>query len=175
LLCGQRKLFFPTPIDNNSANHKTNIHEAKLVAQVVQQFQNIFLTNKLPFGKQTIGIITPFRAQIATIRHELSSQRSIGFQHSSEQNDFDPDQITIDTVERYQGGARDIIIISLCTNKESQLAAISSFSKDGKVDRKLNVALTRARKHLVILGNAEILNTNPIYRALIEDCTSKVH
>ena len=162
LLSTNRKLFFPTTIDTNSTNHKTNTHEAKLIAQLVKHFREIFLNNNLTFDKQTLGVITPFRAQIATIRHELALES------------FDESLITIDTVERYQGGARDIIIISLCTNKENQLNAISSFSKDGKVDRKLNVALTRARKHLVILGNPDILKTNEVYRALIEDCYTLV-
>ena len=83
------------------------------------------------------------------------------------QNDISLDHLTIDTVERYQGGARDIIIISLCTNKVSQMDALVSLSEEG-VDRKLNVALTRARKHLVILGNPHILNINSIYASLIE-------
>ena len=76
--------------------------------------------------------------------------------------------MTIDTVERYQGGARDVIILSLCTNSLSQLDSLVSLSHEG-VDRRLNVALTRARKHLVILGNQDILKTNPIYGKLIAD------
>ncbi|MEL6923574.1 MAG: AAA domain-containing protein, partial [Bacteroidota bacterium] len=161
-LSQSRTLYFPTPTDPTSTNHKTNLPEAKLVAKLVRQFQSLFHNNKLTFNQKSLGIITPFRAQIATIRHELSQQG------------FDPDQITIDTVERYQGGARDVIIISLCTNRLSQLRAISSFSKDGKVDRKLNVALTRARKHLVVLGNEEILSSNAVYRELMEECRKKL-
>jgi len=41
-------------------------------------------------------------------------------------------------------------------------------SDDKKVDRKLNVALTRARQHLVILGNQELMGLNGVYRALVE-------
>ena len=85
----------------------------------------------------------------------------------------DSDKYTIDTVERYQGGAREVVILSLCTNRFSQVQNMISLSDDG-VDRKLNVALTRARKHLVIIGNEEILSSYPIYKELIEYCKSMV-
>ena len=104
---------------------------------------------------KSIGIITPYRAQIAQIRQQLMIEN------------IDVDNLTIDTVERYQGGARDIILISLCTNNLSQLDSLVSLSEEG-VDRKLNVALTRARKHLVILGNRQLLMSNTIYGDLIK-------
>ena len=67
---------------------------------------------------------------------------------------METDYLTIDTVERYQGGASDIILISLCTNNFSQLDSLVSLSQEG-VDRRMNVALTRARKHLVIFGESK--------------------
>ena len=77
------------------------------------------------------------------------------------------ENLSIDTVERYQGGARDIIILSLCTNNESQLSAMASLSKEG-VDRKLNVALTRAKEQIILIGNKEILQKNTLYRSLLQ-------
>lgn len=79
---------------------------------------------------------------------------------------IDCSSITIDTVERYQGGARDIILISLCTNAASQMETLVSLSEEG-VDRKLNVALTRARERVVVLGNEDILMKNAVYKSLI--------
>ena len=84
-----------------------------------------------------------------------------------------PELLTIDTVERYQGGARDIILISLCLNHPTQLFSLVSLSEDG-VDRKLNVALTRARQHLVVIGNAEILAQNEIYKNLMESFSTRI-
>ncbi len=86
-----------------------------------------------------------------------------------QQKGIDVDLITIDTVERYQGGARDIIIISLSTNTVNQFRSLISLSEEG-VDRKLNVALTRAREQLIILGNGDLLSGNEVYRELMGVC-----
>ena len=102
-----------------------------------------------------MGVITPWRAQIAQIRASLAAAG------------LDPDEITVDTVERYQGGAREVILLSTCVNSEHQLASLVNLSGE-KVDRKLNVALTRARQHVVVLGNAAILRKDERYRAFIE-------
>jgi DNA replication ATP-dependent helicase Dna2 len=76
--------------------------------------------------------------------------------------------VSVDTVERYQGSERDIIIVSFAVNFSSQLRSIESLSPDRNVDRKLNVALTRARQRLILLGRAQALSHSPIFRALVE-------
>lgn len=152
VMAAQRVVFLSTPIDPGSANLKTNVREAEVVARLVRDFRQHYHQQ----GKTAnIGIITPYRAQIATIRQALI------------QLELDPDDLTIDTVERYQGGARDVILISLCTNHPAQMATLSARNDEG-VDRKLNVALTRAREHLVILGNPGVLNESPVYKKLME-------
>ncbi len=154
-LCQYRTLFFDTPIDESSPTAKTNQYEAERIGQLVLSYQKLYRKMGKPLDAESIGIITPYRAQIATIRAVL------------EKAQLDPETVTIDTVERYQGGARDVILISLCTNSPHQMQTLSSLSMDG-VDRKLNVALTRAREHLVLVGNEFLLRSNPIYRDLVE-------
>ncbi|MEM9846537.1 MAG: AAA domain-containing protein [Bacteroidota bacterium] len=154
VLCQNRTLFIPTTSDRNSLTRKTNIHEAKAIKQLLEDFSALYQAQQRPLHANSIGIITPYRAQIAQIREVLKD--SI----------LDVDLITIDTVERYQGGARDIILVSLCTNSLSQLDALVSLSDDG-VDRKLNVALTRAKEHLIVLGNEELLQQDQTYKALM--------
>jgi len=61
-----------------------------------------------------------------------------------------------------------VIILSFCMNKPSQLQFFCNMNSEKTVDRKLNVALTRARKQLFLIGNKEILKRNPIYKKLIE-------
>jgi DNA replication ATP-dependent helicase Dna2 len=156
-LSSQRMIFCTTPLDKLGAAHKTNRHEAELVGELVEKIQALYTREGRAFTPRSLGIITPYRAQIAQIRQALLHKG------------IDVDLITIDTVERYQGGARDIIIISLSTNTASQFRSLISLSEEG-VDRKLNVALTRAREQLIILGNEELLSGNEVYRELMRYC-----
>ena len=153
-----RAIFIPTPVDEIGAIQKVNVYESEIVAELVHYLSVHYQATGKIFHSGSIGVITPYRAQIARIRQTLA------------ESGFDPDQITVDTVERYQGGARDIIIISLCTNTLHQLNILSSLSDEG-IDRKLNVALTRAREQLIILGNPELLAHSAIYQELIGFCT----
>lgn len=152
-----RRIYVDTDTDSYYS-WKTNTHEAKLVAGIVQSLISSYAKCGKQLTASSIGVITPYRAQIAKIKQAMQdideAERSL---------------ITVDTVERYQGGARDIIVLSMCTNKLSQMDALVSLSASG-VDRKLNVALTRAREQLIILGNREILSTNETYAKLVEGC-----
>ena len=109
--------------------------------------------------EKTLGIIVTYRHQIAAIREAL------------------PD-ISIDTVERYQGSQRDVIIFDVGVTRQYQLDFLtaSTFTDDeGQVvDRKLNVALTRARKQMLVVGDAAILRQNQLYRQLIDNFTVKM-
>ena len=104
--------------------------------------------------EKTLGIIVTYRHQIAAIREAL------------------PD-ISIDTVERYQGSQRDVIIYDVGVSRQYQLDFLtaSTFTDDEgqTVDRKLNVALTRARKQMIIVGCSSILRQNTLYRQLIDN------
>lgn len=156
-ICSEKRVvFFPVTAEDAVFNAKTNKQEAALAARIVVFFKKLYeLNNKAWHPMQTLGIITPWRAQIAQLRASLSEAG------------IDPDSVTIDTVERYQGGAREIILVSTCVHSELQLASLVSIG-EGAVDRKLNVALTRAREHLIVLGNAEVLRMDERYREFIE-------
>lgn len=104
----------------------------------------------------TIGVIVPYRNQISMVRRLL------------EQTD-DPllSRISIDTVERYQGSQRDVIVYSFTIQHRYQLDFLTSnnfFEGEQEIDRKLNVALTRARRQMIVVGNEEILSYNSISR-----------
>lgn len=154
ILAKHRFIYIPTQADL-AFNWKTNQFEAASVLNLTRWIERLYAENSIDITENTIGIITPYRAQIATIRKSFEEK----IPHLLE-------KITIDTVERFQGGARDIIILSLCTNKLSQLKSLVSLSKEG-IDRKLNVAMTRAREQLIVLGNKEILKSNETYLSLM--------
>lgn len=142
-----RVIFIPTRRDLRS---KVNEEEANLIKEIIPVIQEIYGESYDP--SDTVGVITPFRAQIANIKKELGKQYR---------------EVTVDTVERYQGSERDIIILSFAIKSSAQLGAIQSIYLDG-VDRKLNVALTRAKKHLILLGTEEYLEKNYIFKNLIQ-------
>jgi DNA replication ATP-dependent helicase Dna2 len=154
-----RMSFVDTPVDKESRSRKTNRHEAERIAELIRLFRHNGIPASRPdvHAGPDIGIITPYRAQIALLSQVLQSAG------------IDTTGVTIDTVERFQGGARDIILISLCTNHPAQLSSLVSLSAEG-VDRKLCVALTRAREQVVVLGNTAVLSADPTYRALMAHC-----
>jgi DNA replication ATP-dependent helicase Dna2 len=141
--------FINTPTEKYS---KVNNAEIEIILKLIEKIkENTTITHK------TIGIISPWRMQCTAIRNKL--------------NEDDKEKIIVDTVERFQGSERDIIILSLATNSTYLLNMLSNKAViDGSVvDRKLNVAITRARKKLIILGNYEILSQDPIYKKLIDN------
>lgn len=152
----KRTAFFPTK--TLCAGKKYNNEEACKTAAIVNALYRLYERNGLEFDERSVGIITPYRHQIARIRQELDKFGISAF-----------DTIRVDTVERFQGSQNDCIIYSFCVNDESQLEWLPSYTEESGqlIDRKLNVALTRARRQLFVLGNSQLLSRNPIYRILI--------
>ncbi|MFA7056680.1 MAG: ATP-dependent helicase [Candidatus Cloacimonadales bacterium] len=127
-----------------------------LEAQVVERLLHLISSNyHTNFTKESVGVICNWRSQINLIKevtHNIPNQ----------------ELITIDTVERYQGSERDIIIYSLTVNYHHQLELLQSLSPNRKVDRKLNVALSRPKEQIIIIGNAKLLSALPQYASLLE-------
>ena len=149
-------LFLPSQRDMENLSGKTNRYEARMVADWAER---IWMESPDSFDPHhTLGIITPYRSQIALIRKELQAKGIPAL-----------NEISVDTVERYQGSERDVILYSFCVNHRYQLKFLPNLTEENGVliDRKLNVALTRARKRLIIVGVLDILKENPIYAQLI--------
>jgi len=145
-----RVTFINTPKDQYI---KMNQKEAELVVKIIEY---IAQNPNIEINEKTIGIISPFRLQCRAISNIIPQK-------------FEKD-ITLDTVERFQGSEREIIIISLACNYNYLIENISNETQiDGKIiDRKFNVALTRAKEHIIIMGNQDILQNSTTYYNVIE-------
>lgn len=152
--------FLPVASTPFADNNKANRAEARVVARLVQAIHSLCRESGTPFrAAERIGIIVPFRGQISMVRKELAALLLP-----------ETEAITIDTVERYQGSQRDIILFSTTVSQPYQLDILSApVLTDGvAVDRKLNVALTRARKQFFLTGDPDLLRRSPAYAALLD-------
>ena len=172
MLNAHRIAFIASPRVGNTTAMKTNQVEAEIIAATVMQ---IFSSTADSFDEaQTIGIIVPYRNQIATIRNAIdAAYRTMFGNADSKQDEAQRNKlhnITIDTVERYQGSQRDYIIYGFTVRHPYQLRFLTNntFEEDGmRIDRKLNVAMTRARLHLIMVGNPEVLQQDETFSRLI--------
>ena len=163
ILMTRRVVFVAIPKPNSSASDRVNTNEARAIAATVAR---IYENAKEEFSPlQTVGVIVPYRNQIAEVRSQIETYGIA-----------DLNAITIDTVERYQGSQRDYIIYGFTVQKPHQLSFLTSnvFEEDGNIiDRKLNVAMTRSRKGLILFGNPELLSKNIIFSKLMEYAKSR--
>jgi superfamily I DNA and/or RNA helicase/SAM-dependent methyltransferase len=165
LLSSRRLAFIVSHNPEKPASTKTNLPEAKIIAATVHSLWQLYTKNGKPFDDKTVGVIVPYRNQISMIRKEID-ELGIEELHG----------VTIDTVERYQGSQRDVIIYGFTIQKHFQLDFLTSnvFEEDGYIiDRKLNVALTRAKEQLILVGNPLFLNSDFTFYKLIEFIRSK--
>lgn len=159
LLKQHRLLFFASQKSNQpSVSDKVNADEATLVVDLLRRIRRFYGTRFDP--DKTVGVIVPYRNQIAMIRREIDR---LGMPELGE--------VSIDTVERYQGSQRDVIIYSFTIRHRYQLDFLTAntFEENGHIiDRKLNVAMTRARCQLILTGNPEVLKHSPVFAKMMK-------
>jgi len=133
-------------------------------AQVVRDIVANLLMRGI--GMQEIGIIALYRAQVANIRRHLFSADPV---HGWQGLPSDA-PISVDTVDRFQGGERLVIIISFATTHEPSVESQRyTFLTN---PNRLNVALTRAQRKLILVGWVPALEHLPTFDRLIAYCRS---
>jgi DNA replication ATP-dependent helicase Dna2 len=115
----------------------TNPTEAAAVADTVQSYLDAGV------GRDDIGVIAPYRAQVAEINKHVSGN------------------VAVDTVDRFQGSSKEVIVISFVATGNLDSPIFEDY-------RRVNVALTRAKKALVLVGDAEALETDETYGRMVE-------
>ena len=130
---------------------RINKEEAEQTLNTLQQYFERIGKQRLQDERIDVGIISPYRAQVQYLRRLLMKREY-----------FKPfrRQISINTVDGFQGQERDIIVISMVrANEEGQIGFLRDL-------RRMNVAITRARMKLIILGDVPTLTRHPFYRQL---------
>lgn len=104
---------------------------------------------------ENIAIITPYNKQVQLFRTELNSLGG------------DMSNVKVGTVDSYQGQETDLVLFSAV---RSNLLKELGFLRDA---RRLNVAITRSKKGLIVVGDVGVLRTCPHWTALIESCSNR--
>ena len=132
---------------------RINKAEAELTLLTLQQYFERIGKTRVLNERLDVGVISPYRAQVQYLRSQLKKKEYFKpFRHL----------ITVNTVDGFQGQERDIIVISLVrSNDEGQIGFLRDL-------RRMNVAITRARMKLIILGDVHTMTRHPFYRKLFE-------
>ena len=142
----------------NRVGSISNVDEAKLVVHTLRDYVDMIGLELIVSDNVDFGIISPYRAQVRLIRRLLKMQR---FYRRIRQ------QVSVHTVDGFQGQERDVIVISMVRdNDEGQIGFLGDL-------RRMNVAITRARMKLIIIGNSETLSKHRFYKALFEHFQEK--
>lgn len=126
----------------------SNPEEAVFLFKHLTQLTNALAEYYTSENFPTIGIISPYRQQIVLLKEQM--------QHAAHLKSY-ANRITINTIDSFQGQERDIIYISMTrSNADSRIGFLSDI-------RRMNVAMTRARKKLIVIGDSATLSQFSFY------------
>ena len=132
---------------------RINKAEAELTLLALEQYFNKIGKQRILEERIDVGIISPYRAQVQYLRSQIRKKEFMKPFRSL---------ISVNTVDGFQGQERDIILISLVrSNDDGQIGFLRDL-------RRMNVAITRARMKLIILGDAQTMTRHPFYKKLYE-------
>ncbi|WP_254761603.1 AAA domain-containing protein [Natrinema marinum] len=115
----------------------TDSEEATRIAELIEAYEAAGLE------RTDIGVIAPFRAQVSEISKHV------------------PDDVAVDTVDRFQGSSQEVIVVSFTATGSLEGPIFEDY-------RRINVALTRPKRALVLVGDASALASDPVYERMLE-------
>ena len=136
---------------------RINRAEAQLTLDTLEKYFTKIGKQRILDERIDVGVISPYRAQVQLLRRMIRKKEF-----------FKPFRglVSVNTVDGFQGQERDIIVISLVrANADGQIGFLSDL-------RRMNVAITRARMKLIILGDVQTMTRHPFYRKLYEYVSS---
>lgn len=132
---------------------RINRAEAQLTLDTLQEYFTKIGKQRILDERIDVGVISPYRAQVQLLRRLIKKKEFFKPYRSL---------ISVNTVDGFQGQERDIIVISLVrANADGQIGFLSDL-------RRMNVAITRARMKLIILGDVQTMTRHPFYKKLYE-------
>jgi superfamily I DNA and/or RNA helicase len=132
----------------------SNQEEASLLVRHFLQYCNLLEAMAITEEVRNTGIISPYKAQVSLLRESLTDSELLPGHISA--------NLSINTVDSFQGQERDIIYISLVrSNEKGEIGFLSD-------TRRMNVAMTRARKKLVMIGDSATICSHPFYDKLMD-------
>lgn len=130
---------------------RINRPEAQLTISTLVDYFNRIGMQRLADERIDVGIISPYRAQVQYLRNLVRHSADLKLLSGN---------ISVNTVDGFQGQERDVVVISLVrANDKGQIGFLRDL-------RRMNVAITRARMKLIILGNVATLTRHPFYKKL---------
>lgn len=127
---------------DDSSFSKSNLGEIDLIRKRMEEFPKNL--------NESIGIISPYKEQVNKIRNEFKSLKNIA----------------VNTIDSFQGQEKDLIIISLVrSNSSSEIGFLQDY-------RRMNVAMTRARKKLIVIGDSATIGQDKFYNDFLNFCES---
>ncbi len=134
---------------------RINKGEARLTLEALRGYVRSIGRQRLLAERFDIGVISPYKAQVQHLRGLI--RRDAYLRPLRE-------QISVNTVDAFQGQERDVVLVSLVrANDAGQIGFLADL-------RRMNVAITRARTKLIIIGSAETLSVHRFYRELFSRC-----
>ena len=136
---------------------RLNTNEGILLVETLKLYINQIGKERLLAERVDFGIISPYKSQVQLLRRLIKQEKEL--------KQFFP-YISVNTVDGFQGQERDVILISMVRgNDEGRIGFLNDL-------RRMNVAITRARMKLIILGDTSTLSKTRFYRKLIEHVTN---
>ncbi|CAH9085205.1 unnamed protein product [Cuscuta europaea] len=134
---------------------KRNMVEVAIVIKIVQSLFKFWCDTG---NKLSIGVISPYAAQVIALKHKIGRKY----------DNFDDFAVKVKSIDGFQGGEEDIIILSTVrSNRAGTIGFMSSLQRT-------NVALTRARHCLWILGSERtLMDSNSVWQGLVQDARKR--
>ncbi len=128
---------------------RSNPDEFRIVREHLYLLEDAFVEKEYP----SVAVISPYREQALLIRQTLDEDALLSAR-----------PIAVNTIDGFQGQEKDIVYISLVrSNAKGDIGFLQDY-------RRMNVAMTRARKQLILVGDSATIGRNPFYRAFLEYC-----